>query len=533
MPNFFDLQYLDFESFLAAYGSNPFNVFLFLFLNGGFLIVFILMVVYGVTGFMRYNRERTKRRRKYVVLQLNVPRENEQSMKAVEKLFVQLQGAVDRPNLKEKYWDGWLQESFSFEIASIDGRTRFFAHTPEYYRDLVESAIYAQYPDAEITAVDDYAKTVNFKQVEKGEYKVWGAEMQLTKEDFVPVRNYERFEHGLEGRFIDPMAGLLEIMSRLEPGEQIWYQVIITPLSEKEDESFRDSGNKAILKVTSRTKLYGQEYGAQKTALDHVIDAPMKTLEVAGEQVFGPTEKSTERDEGMDKSLYLVEPERELVSAIDAKVSQVVHRAKIRFLYIARPQVYQEFKGRRGILGAIYQYNGPNNFKPGRITQTDVKGYPFRGAEYFFRDYRLKRRAVKLLWAYQSRDWERGENFGHVFAVDELASLYHFPIMDVRAPFVTKAEAKRVEPPHQLSMGEDEGVTAAPDAAQAREEIEEEARHDLPEEVITGLPVSAPSPNQPSPTSPTSPAPQEKTSQNEGSPERGDSGAPPANLPVV
>ena len=140
----------DLRTIIAAFGSNPFVVFLFLMQSGGILIVYIIIIIYACVGWLRYVRERRKRVRKYVVLQLNIPKENEQSMKAVEKIFVQLQGAVDRPNLQEKWMDGWLQESFSFEIGSINGHTSFFIHTTDYYRDLVESAVYAQYPDAEI-----------------------------------------------------------------------------------------------------------------------------------------------------------------------------------------------------------------------------------------------------------------------------------------------------------------------------------------------------------------------------------------------
>ncbi|MFH1536446.1 MAG: hypothetical protein ABID45_00495 [Patescibacteria group bacterium] len=489
----------DLRTIISAFGSNPFVVFLFLMQSGGILIIYFVIIIYACVGWKRYIRERKKRTRKYVVLQLNIPKENEQSMKAVEKIFVQLQGAVDRPNLQEQWLDGWLQESFSFEIASINGHTSFFIHTTDYYRDLVESAVYAQYPDAEIFEVEDYTKGIDYKLLEKGEWKAWGAELQLTNDDYVPIRGYERFEHGLEGRFIDPMASILEIMSRLEPGEQIWYQVIVTPVTLTEFDKFKVSGNKAILSIASRTKLYGKEYKPKTRITDAISDAPIKAMEMASNQIFSTAEEAAAGASGqeIDRSLFLVEPERGLVTLIDNKVSQIAHRAKVRFIYLARKDKYQEFKGRRGILGALYQFNGPNNFKPGRITQTDVKGYPFRGAEYFFRKYRVKRRSIKLLRAFKSRDWERGENFGHIYAVDELASLYHFPILDVRAPFVKKAETKRVEPPHQLELEGDDEITSEESNIPIVPDDEPQAPAEkLPDEIITGIPVGGKQPEQ-------------------------------------
>ncbi|MFH1781847.1 MAG: hypothetical protein ABH835_04515, partial [Patescibacteria group bacterium] len=287
-----------------------------------------------------------------------------------------------------------------------------------------------------------------------------------------------------------------------------------------------------ILKISNRDKLYGVSYASKKNALDVMTDAPIKALEIAGDQVFGSLTGDAAKDSSVvDKSLFLVEPERDLVKGIDAKVSQIVHKAKIRFIYIARKEQYQEFKGRRAVLGALFQYNGPNFLQQGRITTTNLQNYPFYGGEYIFPKYRMKRRRIKILRAYKSRDWQRGENFGHVFGVDELASLYHFPILEVRAPFVTKAETKRVEPPHQLET-EPLEQNILPTEEEAEKNLSEEpAPQALPQEMEPGIPISvsgqapqAPPAPQPQPTQPTQPT---------QSPQSPPPGAPPPNLPFV
>jgi len=40
------------------------------------------------------------------------------------------------------------------------------------------------------------------------------------------------FEESVEEQRIDPIAGLMEVMSKLKEGEQIWYQILARPTGE-------------------------------------------------------------------------------------------------------------------------------------------------------------------------------------------------------------------------------------------------------------------------------------------------------------
>ena len=96
-------------------------------------------------------------RRHFILLAIDVPRDNEQSPKAVENIFSHLYGILlSRNNLYEEYWEGRHQDYFSMELVSIEGYVQFLVYTMEEYRDIVESAFYSQYPNAEITQVEDY-----------------------------------------------------------------------------------------------------------------------------------------------------------------------------------------------------------------------------------------------------------------------------------------------------------------------------------------------------------------------------------------
>ena len=56
----------------------------------------------------------------FVILAIDVPRDSEQSPKAVENIFATLAAAKMGPNFKETYFEGKHQRSFSFEIVSVD-----------------------------------------------------------------------------------------------------------------------------------------------------------------------------------------------------------------------------------------------------------------------------------------------------------------------------------------------------------------------------------------------------------------------------
>ncbi len=77
-------------------------------------------------------------------------------------------------------------------------------------RDLVESAIYAQYPEAMITEVDDYVSGIP-DDYPNETHDVWGTEWTLVTNQYYPIRTYKDFEDSsAEDIFKDPMAALLE-----------------------------------------------------------------------------------------------------------------------------------------------------------------------------------------------------------------------------------------------------------------------------------------------------------------------------------
>ncbi len=440
---------------------------------------------------------------KHVFLAIDIPRGNEQSPKAVENMFSYLAGAHGSINLIEKYWEGKYQLSFSFEIVSIEGYTQFLVRTPAQYRDLVESAIYAQYPDAEITEVNDYTEGMPTKFPDD-EYDVWGAEFIQVKNPAYPIKTYKEFEHQMGDPkvvFRDPMASLMDLTSSLKKGEQLWYQIILVPT----DFKWPEMGDKEI------SKILNEKVKSKRNIADWIIDSVMGVLNVFSEGVYrlwGDTESKENKEEDDSLKMMNLKPkEKKQVEAIQEKVSKLGFETKIRFVYIAKKDVINKPKVVNGFVGYIKQLASLdlNNLKPDMdITATSTA--------YFFKEKRLNRRKNSIVQNYINRDSSAGRNRG-LLNIEELATMWHFPVESVvRAPLIQKAARRKAEPPMSLP------IAAETPAVDLMEPVFEE-------EVET---------NEEPKTVPRAPAFMEEEPKKGGeSDEDKPKGAPPDNLPIV
>jgi hypothetical protein len=181
----------------------------------GWIPVVFLIIWMGKELWLKHIRGQWFSQIKFVLLAIDIPRGNEQSARAVENIFTYFSGAHSSPDLAEKYWIGKKQLSFSFEIVSIEGYTQFLIRSPEIYRNMAESAVYSQYPDAEITEVKDYIDTVP-DEYPNDTHNIWGTEVVPVVSDVYPIRTYPAFEDAVSGEFKDPLASLLETMSKIQ-----------------------------------------------------------------------------------------------------------------------------------------------------------------------------------------------------------------------------------------------------------------------------------------------------------------------------
>lgn len=389
---------------------------------------------------LKSRRIKFKRSFNFILLAIDVPRDNRQTPKAVENIFSYLAGAHGSINFFEKWWDGKAQLSMCLEIISIDGYIQFIIHTPEVFRDLVESAVYSQYPDAEITEVNDYTEGIPTNYPDD-EYDIWGCEYIQKENSAYPIKTYKDFEHMLgppETQYKDTMASLMDLMSSLNKGEQIWFQILIKAIGFE----WPEIGDKEISKIigekaTSGTNIFGT-----------FIDSISKWFGYFWNEIVGGEAAQEERAEDkqeMFRIMNLKPKEKKQVEGIQEKVSKLGFEFKIRFVYLAKKEVMNKPKAANGFVGFMKQFAHMdlNNLKPD-LDKTATR------AMYFFIERRLKAKKRKLMTGYKSRDDTIGRKPG-IFNIEELASIWHFPVEAVaKAPLIQRTPVRKAEAPAAL-----------------------------------------------------------------------------------
>lgn len=433
-----------YDTFLALAGTSPFAAMWFIFLKGGWVIIVYLAWVMFKGLWMEHKTTEFTLKKNWVYLAIDIPRLHEQTPRAVENLFAHLAGAHSPATWTEKWFEGKTQDTISVEIVSIGGHTQFIIRTTRNLRDMIEASVYAQYPDAEITEVEDYTLRVPSNYPDR-EWEMFGTEMIPVKPDPYPLRTYPEFEDKVSGELKDPMAVFLENMSRIGPNEQIWYQIVLTPIDQKD---FRTKGELLVKKIT------GQKIVVKESLLEKAVGLPIKaaSMLIEGSGILGETAPTKKKEENplMTRMLQMTPGERKVVEAVENKISKLVFNAKIRFLYIAKKEAFAKGRVVMPFIGAIKQFNTNDlqSLKP------ETKKVGMNSGLWFFKAQRNNARKRRFMQMYRRRsNWAGTPNW--CMNIEELATMWHFPIsIQTRATQLKKTEFKRAEPPLNLPFGE-------------------------------------------------------------------------------
>jgi len=406
----------------------------------GWVIIGVVFLIGARDVWLYYKQSKWSDTHKSVLLAIDIPKGNEQSPKAVENMFSYLGGAHGSQNFYERWFEGQYQKAFSYEIVSLEGYTQFLIRTPIEFRNLIESSVYSQYPDAEISEVDDYVDTVPQRYPDE-EWDIFGTEFLLQNPWYLPIKTYPEFEHQIgpsETQFKDPMASLMDLCGSLRQGEQFWFQMIITP-----------TGFDWVSKSQEQIdKIMGRKKKANKGLI-------LKTIEFVGnlsELIFPIWQDIESKDNGKDEKrtmLDLTPAEKRQVEGIHLKSTKMSFFAKIRIIYVAKKEVMNKAKVVNGFVGHIKQFISLdlNSFKPD-LKRTMTK------TVYFNKESRLIRRKRRIFNNYINRS-----NYGiepYLLNIEELATLWHFPVeANVKSVLVQKATGRKADAPSSLPLAEE------------------------------------------------------------------------------
>ena len=196
------------------------------------LLAIILFALFYST-WMFWRNEIFKEHLGWVLLEIRVPRETLKSPRSMEQVMFAMHSLRNvASDLSEWLWEGEITRWYSLEVVSFGGEVHFYVRTYYKQRPIVESAFYAYYPDLEIAEVDDYTKTKfpkTLQEVHDMGYKMWGAELNYSREDAYPLKFHTEFESVDEEKQIDPVANLVEVLGKIHKEEIMAVQIVISP----------------------------------------------------------------------------------------------------------------------------------------------------------------------------------------------------------------------------------------------------------------------------------------------------------------
>jgi hypothetical protein len=423
--------------------SHNFNLIQLLLVTIGYLMPIPLAVI-ALHVWHHYRQERFIMGIKWVLLEIQVPRDVIKSPAAMELIF---SNAFYHKSMKG-FWEQFIQGApwfwFSLEIVSIDGRVHFFIRTPTRLRDLVETQIYAQYPQAKVVEVDDYAFHVP-QYSKHGDWNMWGCEFTKLKEDFLPIKTYrdmEEMDSGTKEEFkIDPITPVIEYLGSLPKGQQMWIQIIIRQNIKK--------------------------YHSHKTGKH--IDFNEATHEFIA-QMLKPFTRVQKNDNGDTMGMDMRTPDsyKNLVKVMIENLNQIHFDCGIRLVTLSDKRLCSDdqFNNLRRASRLIFrQYAQPNINELQRVNSTqfdapwsDPTGLALTKMKKRMLDYYRLRTFFHPPIQY-SRNYPLLSMFFpsyppkiFVMSTRELATIFHFPGMVSETPSFKRIESKIAKPPANLPL---------------------------------------------------------------------------------
>jgi hypothetical protein len=319
----------------------------------------------------------------------------------------------------------------SLEIGVNDSKIALFARSGARASPLVESQLYAQYPDAEIEPVPS-----NVFDAVAGE-QVFSTELHLTDPEIFPIKRHPQYVDMATRQTIDTIAGITSSMVRYPaPGMRAHVSVTFTPIL---GSSYRKRALKFLPLLTKGLPKHWHGYANFFTRV-HMARGwgrlawfPVDMLMGGFRTWFhsrtkinfstGEVTQTIEEDEEQKVGMRSHDREDKETGAVD-KLNRLLFSCTIRVSVIAKTENAMQAEAKlEEITSSFRQFNLPlsNGFERGAVVTSSSIGQ-LSSAQPF------------------------------VLSAEELATLWHVPNIQVKTPNFDWVLSRKLEPPVDLPV---------------------------------------------------------------------------------
>ena len=386
----------------------------------------IMLLVSSWNTWVRYIRSLYISGREPVLLEIKIPREITKSPRAIEIALNSLWSTSGETTPISRAWQGRVRPWYSLELASFGGDVHMYVWTWGAFRNIIEMALYAQYPDIEIHVVEDYAAKI---QYDPARWDGFVNNYKLKKSGAYPIKSYIDFELDKDPKEefkIDPLGQIFEYLSSLRPQEQVWLQIMLRA----------NSKSHGSFSPTDTNKEWKAEVEKE------IEDIRKKGL--------------PEEDKEKGSSARFPNPtwrQRQQMEAIERHSGKTTFDVCVRGIYLvdkAKGGVHPPNIGNLRLIWKPFSADYLNDLGPDNSGGFNIFNFPWQDYQNIYRNSIMRR----FLDAYRRRScfydpWRAPVN---VMTVESIATLWHFPSSAVAAPGLNRIPATKAAPPSNLPM---------------------------------------------------------------------------------
>ena len=311
-----------------------------------------------------------------------------------ESWFATMGGLRAQRGLKSWLWG--RTDHFSLEIVLHDGLISFYLAAPHQLKDFVEQQLLAQYPEANITEIEDY-------NIFSPQSEIAAGYLKFSRSYIFPIKTYQTLNS-------DPLNAIASSLTKISKEDGAAIQIIARSAKKR----WHRKGSRVAIKMQKgKTITEAMTEVGPLGYLKFFNIFSMKTPEQIAEQKTKPFRP-------------LSPMEQELVKGLEQKSSRAGLECNIRIIVSSKDKITAQ----QCLSNIVDSFSQFNYYQYGNSFKMFKKAPEKLISDFIYRNFRPKERII--------------------LNTEELASVYHLPTPFLETPNIRWLLAKKLAPPPNL-----------------------------------------------------------------------------------